>query len=152
MNVIMLQCYEVIQMENKRDELKRKIREEMIANYYNSLDKNFELAKKFIRVTENGKVDVLFKEELGGKEQVLLYLIGKIYAKEAELTTTDCVTNKELIEELGVLDTSLRPWLKKLRDGNKIKRSKEDKYACHFIPANLIEKTLKKIDSEIKID
>jgi hypothetical protein len=139
-------------MRNERKELKEKILEQMVADYYNSLDKNFELAKKFIRVTRDGKVDVLFKEELGGKEQILLYLIGKIYSKEAELTSTDCVNNKELAEELGVPDTSLRPWLKDLRDKNKIVKSKEEKYTCHSIPANLVEKTLKEIDQKIKIN
>lgn len=139
-------------MENKQQKLKNRIKEEMTVDYHNSLDKNFELAKKFIRVTEDGKVDVLFKEKLGGKEQVLLYLIGKTYAKEAEFTTTNCVTNKEFTEELGVLDTSLRPWLKELRDKKKIKRNKKDKYTCHSIPVNLIEKTLKGIDKKIKIE
>jgi hypothetical protein len=33
-------------------------------------------SKQFIRITKDGKVDVLFKDKLIGKEQLLLYLIG----------------------------------------------------------------------------
>lgn len=121
----------------------------MMANHSNSLERNFDLAKKFIRITELGKVEVLNKDNIGGKEQVLLYLIGKLYAKEIQLTETGCVASKELTEELGVLETSLRPWLKKLRDENRIKQDKLDKYTCHFIPTNLVEKTLKEIDKKL---
>ena len=137
-------------MNNGKDSFQKRIKAEMMANHSNALERNFDLAKKFIKVTEEGKVEVLNKENIGGKEQVQLYLIGKLYAKEAQLTETGCVANKELTEELSVLDTSLRPWLKKLRDENKIKQSKQDKYTCHFIPTNLVEKTLKKIDEKIK--
>jgi len=43
-----------------------------------------------------------------------------LYAKEAELTPTDDAGNKELMDELGVPKGSLLPWLKDLRDENKI--------------------------------
>ncbi|WJI09302.1 hypothetical protein FGU46_03910 [Methanobacterium sp. CWC-01] len=136
-------------MDKENNNFKKRIREEMLANHSNALERNFDLAKKFIKITEEGKVEVANKEKIGGKEQVLLYLIGKLYAKEAQLTKTACVVNNELTEELGVLDTSLRPWLKGLRDKNKIKQSKLDKYICHSIPMNLVEKTLKEIDKKI---
>ena len=62
--------------------LRKKIIDEMTVNYSNALEKNFDLAKQFIRITQDGKVDILHKEKFGGKEQILLYLIGKLYAKE----------------------------------------------------------------------
>jgi len=103
-------------MTDTPSELKRKIQEEMMVDYSNTLEKNFDLAKQFIRVTKEGKVDVVVKEKVTGKEQILLYLIGKLYAKEAGFSVTDEVGNKELLDELGVPQGSLLPWLKALRD------------------------------------
>lgn len=126
--------------------LKQRILEEMSVSYTNALEKNFELAKQFIRVTSEGKVEVLVKEQLNGKQQILLYLIGKLYSKEAGLTPTESAGNKELTEELGIPMGSLLPWLKDLRDQNRIKAVKT---GYHQISINLIEKTLKEIEKKI---
>lgn len=133
--------------EKSKSSLKKKILEEMSIDYANALEKNFELAKQFVRITSDGKVDVLVKDRLTGKEQILLYLIGKLYAKEAEATTTEYVGNKELLNELGIPIGSLLPWLKNLRDKNKIKAIKK---GYHKIPINLVEKVLKSIEKKIK--
>jgi hypothetical protein len=127
--------------------LKQRILEEMSVDYANALERNFELAKQFIRVTSGGKVEVLVKEQLNGKQQILLYLIGKLYAKEAELNSSESAGNKELTEELGIPMGSLLPWLKDLRDQNKIKSVKT---GYHQISVNLIEKTLKEIEKKVK--
>ena len=103
-----------------------------------------------IRITKDGKVDILFKDKLSGKDQVLLYLIGKLYAKEAGFVATDDVGNEELINELGVPKGSLFPWLKWLRDENKIKQIKKGRYSYHSIPEYLVEKTLKRIEGTLK--
>ena len=87
---------------------------------------------------------------MNGKDQVLLYLIGKLYAKEAGFASTDEVGNEELINELGVPKGSLFPWLKWLRDDNKIKQIRKGRYAYHSIPEYLVEKTLKRIEGELK--
>lgn len=129
-------------MENN---LKRKIIEEMTVDYGSALEKNFDLAKQLIRITKDGKIDVLFKDKLTGKENISLYLIGKLYAKEAELVPTDDAGNNELMDELGVPKGSLLPWLKELRDGHKIKTITKGKYTYHAIALNIVEKTLKDI-------
>lgn len=125
--------------------LKRKIIEEMAVDYGSALEKHFDIAKQLIRITKDGKIDVLFKEQLTGKESILLYLIGKLYAKEAELTPTDDAGNKEIMDELGVPKGSLLPWLKELRDETRIKTTTRGKYAYHTIALNVVEKTLKEI-------
>ena len=102
--------------ENNQNVLKKRIIDEMTVDYSSALEKNFDLAKQFVRITKEGKLDILFKEKLTGKEQVMLYLIGKLYAKEAGLSTTDDVGNKELMDELGIPEGSVLPWLKGLRD------------------------------------
>ena len=125
--------------------LKRKIIEEMTVDYGSSLEKNFDHAKQLIRITKDGKIDVLFKDNLTGKENISLYLIGKLYGKEAELIPTNDADNKELMDELGVPKGSLLPWLKDLRDENKIKTNIKGKYTYHTIALNVVEKTLKEI-------
>lgn len=121
---------------------KEKILNEMIVDYKNALEKNFEIAVKLLRITTEGKIVIIDKMKLGGKEQILLYLIGKYYAKEAGLSQTENVTNKELMDELGIPVGSVLPWIKDLRDNGKIKQIDS---GAHRIPTNLIEKTLKDI-------
>ena len=136
--------------KQRNNDLKKRIIEEMTVNYSSALERNFDLAKQFIRITEDGKVDILFKDKLSGKEQILLYLTGKLYAKEAGFIATDDVANKELMNELGIPEGSLLPWLKDLRDKNKIKQVKKGRYTHHSIPVNLVEKTLKSVERKIK--
>ncbi len=133
-----------------KDDLRKKIIEQMTIDYSSTLEKNFELAKQFIRITKDGKVHLLHKESLGGKEKILLYLIGKLYAKEAEFTATDDIGNKELIDELGIPEGSLLPWLKELRAKNKVKQVKRGRYTHHSIPLNLVEETLKSVEIKLK--
>ncbi|MDG3546622.1 hypothetical protein [Methanobacterium formicicum] len=134
----------------KREELKKRIMDEMLTDHYNALDRNFDTAKRFIGVTAEGKVDVKVKDDLNGKYQILLYLLGKLYAKEAGLTDTESVGSKELMDELGIREGSLRPWIKELRDKNKIKQVKKDRYMHYIIPTNLIETTLKEVEEKMK--
>jgi hypothetical protein len=131
--------------------LKNKIMEEMTVDYASALEKNFDLAKQFIRITKEGKIDVLFKDKLTGKDKILLYLIGKLYAKEAGLAATDDVGNKELLDELGILRGSLLPWLKDLRDGNNIKTINKGKFTYHAIALNVVEKNLKRMAKKIGV-
>lgn len=135
--------------EHKTHNLKERISEEMTVDYSSALEKNFDLAKQFIRITKDGKVDILDKEKLTGEEEILLYLIGKLYAKEAGFAATAEVGNKELLDELGIPEGSLFPWLKYLRDENRIKQVKRGRYAYHVIPPNLVEKTLKNAERKI---
>lgn len=138
-------------MDKRKDNnLKKKIIEEMTVGYSSALEKNFDLAKQFVRITQDGKVDLLFKDKISGKEQILLYLIGKLYAKEAGFAATDDVGNKELMNELGIPKGSLLPWLKGLRDKNKVKRIKKGRYIHHSIAANLVERSLRSIERRIK--
>lgn len=129
--------------------LREKILAEMTSSYTNALDKNFELAKKFIRITSEGFVEVLVKDKISGKEQILLYLIGKVYAKEAGLSITDEVENNEILRELGIPMGSLLPWLKSLKEENKIRPVRKGKLVNHVASINLIEKILVNIDEKL---
>lgn len=137
-------------MPAAKDAFKKKIMEEMTVDYANTLEKNFDLAKQFIRITKDGKVDVLVRQKISGKDQILLYLIGKMYAKEAGVASTDEVGNDELARELQIKTGSLLPWLKELRDSNRIKQVKRERNVYHSIPANRIEDTLRDIERKVR--
>jgi hypothetical protein len=130
--------------------LRKKILEEMTVDYSSNLERNFELAKQFIRITKEGAVEVLVRDKVGGKEQIVLYLIGKMYAKEGGLAPTDEVSNNELMEQLRIPVGSLLPWLKELRDKNRVKQLKREKKVYHSVPANLIEDTLRIIEKKVQ--
>jgi len=136
-------------MVGTQNDLKKKILDEMTVDYSSNLESNFELAKQFVRITRDGKVEVLVKDKVSGKEQILLYLVGKMYAKEAGLTATDEVGNTELMEQLGIPLGSLLPWLKDLRDKNKIKQIRREKNVYHRVPVNLIESALKIVEKKV---
>jgi hypothetical protein len=135
--------------EDYRDELRKRILDDMVVNYNNALEKNFELANKFISLTKSGSVEVKVKDSLKGEYKILLYLIGKVYAFEAGLSDNNSADNKELMNELGIPGGSLYPWLKKLREKNRIKRVKVGRHIHNIIMPNLIEKTLKDVEELI---
>jgi hypothetical protein len=136
-------------MSETKDDLKKKILREMTVDYSSNLERNFSLAKQFVRITKDGLVDVTVKDKVTGPEQIQLYLIGKLYAKQAELTTTDEVGNRELMDQLGIPEGSLLPWLKELRDKNKIRQAKRERNVYHSMPVNLIETTMQNIEKKL---
>jgi len=137
-------------MQNDKENLRKRILEEMTMDYSKVLEQNFDLARQFIRLTKEGDVEILVKEKATGEERIQLYLIGKLYAKEAGLTSTGDVGNQEFMDNLGIPSGSLLPWLKSLRDENKIKQVKRERHTYHSIPIGLVDKTLKEIEKKIK--
>ena len=133
------------------DELKAKILSELVVNHADALERMYPLAKQFIRITKEGKIDVMVKDKLIGQEKISLDLIGKHYAKRADLSDTEYVKNDELSSELGIKMNSLLPWLKYLRDENIIVQDKKGgREVCHAISLSAIERTLKDIDDKLK--
>lgn len=137
-------------MKKTVDDFKNLILAEMTVDYANALEKNFKMAKQFLRITKEGKVDVQRRQELTGKQQILLYLIGKMYAKEADLSDTDEVGNNELMNELGIPIGSLLPWLQYLRGKKIIRQTKKGRYTNHSVSLNAVEKILKDIEKKLK--
>jgi hypothetical protein len=128
--------------------LRNRIRSEMLAEHQDALARNFELAKSLLRITASGKVEVLANEKFGGKQRVLLYLIGKVYAKEAELADSEFVTNKEFSEQLGIPENSLRPWLSELRDDVLVVHRRDGATVRHAISMSRIGTVLKAIAAD----
>ena len=130
-------------MEN--NSLKKRVLEEMAVDYTRILEKNFDLAKNFVSITSEGKIELKNQESFKGRDKILLYLIGKAYAKESGLADTESVGNEELQEGLGIPIGSMLPWLKELRDTKKIKKITVNNKSYHSITSKCIEQTLKRI-------
>lgn len=137
-------------MQADKEDLRKKIIQEMTVDYSRVLENNFSLAKQFVRLTKEGDVEILVKDKVTGQEKILLYLIGKLYAKEAGLTSSDEVGNEEFLENLGMPQGSLLPWLKGLRDENKIKQIQRNRHTFHTIPISLVGETLRQIDKKLR--
>ena len=136
-------------MREEENDLKSRILSEMTSDYTNILDRNFNIAKQFMRLSKDGKVEVIIRDKLTGPEQILVYMIGKLYAKEAGLADSDDVSSKELLDELGIIENSLWPWLKELRDNKQIKQIRVGKFKNHYIQINMVERILKEIEKKI---
>jgi len=135
-------------LENAPD-LKRRILEEMTVNYSTNLERSFDLAKQFIRLLPEGTVEILVKYNATGKEQILLYLIGKMYAKEAGYVSDESVNNNELLQQLGLPVGSLLPFLKELRDQNLIRQMKRDNNVHHAVPPAKVQDVLNSVGRKL---
>ncbi len=130
--------------------LRKRILEEMTSNYSGNLEKNFDIAKQFVRLSPEGFVEVLVKEKIAGKDQILLYLIGKMYAKEAGYVNDEYVSNNELLEHLRYPIGSLLPFLKELRDDNLVRQTKRENNAFHTVPPAKLEEILASIEKKTR--
>ncbi len=127
-------------------DLKEKILAEMVVNYDNQLDKNYDRAKKFIRLTPTGMVDVINKSEYQLELQIQMYLLGKLYSHHSGLSQSSGCRNSELENELGILGNSLRPVLKKLRDDGAIRTENHE----NFLQANFIDRVINSFERKQK--
>ena len=130
---------------SEKESLRDRIKSEMVSDYEDTLERHFDLAKKLIKIQEDGKVFLKSKDSLTGKYQVALYLIGKVYSEHAGYSDTRRVGNKELQNQLGAKSASVRGWTKALRDENKIKTVKESGKSFHRIKINYIESILSEV-------
>ena len=136
---------------SEQDELAKKILDTMVVDHSDALEKNFALASEFIKITKEGKVDVIVKSQITGPEKITMYLIGKLYAKRAGLVATEYTKNEELMNELGIGYTSLLPWLKTLRDNNIVEAGKSDgRESSHAVLLNAVERTLNDVNKKLK--
>ena len=130
-------------------QLKKRILEEMTVKHSTILTESFDLAKQYVRVREDGYVEVLVRSKLTGKEQILLYLIGKLYAKEAGLTTDETVGTSELLDQLHVPEGSLFPWLKELRENNQIRQLRRENNVYSTVASANVRGILESIEKKL---
>lgn len=129
-------------------DLKKSILAEMVVDEGGALERHFLDAKQLVSLTKDGKVKLHNRELFTPSEQVLLYLIGKIYSKTAGLAPSEWVGNAEVLEELGLPRGTLDPVLKELRDGNRIKQKKEGKLVSHSLPIHSVGRVLETLTAK----
>ncbi len=129
-------------MNNENNKLKKRIIEEMIVDHQNILEKHFDLAKQFINISTEGVINIISEKKFSTEEKILLYLVGKLYAKEAGVVSTEEVGFKELMDNLGIVKGTIYPIIKRLREKNKISQRKQGKLTYITIPMNLVGKFL----------
>jgi len=132
-------------------DLKDKIRAEMTADYGTALERCFQDAKLLFRLSDQGQVEVLYRDKITVEEAVMVYLIGKCYSKEAGYSGTEKVSNQELMDELGKPEGSILPTLMSLRKSNKVKQDKQSKPTTHQALLNAIEPTLSSIRKKLGV-
>ena len=136
-------------MNENKNQLKRRIKEEMTINYKNILEKNFDFANKMIKVSEDGRTDIIISDkDIIIEDQILLYLIGKLYAKEVGYIEHGEATRIELLTELGISENSIGPILSRLKDKGMIKTRKEKNKPYFSVKMNLVRKILNSINDK----
>jgi DNA-binding transcriptional ArsR family regulator len=85
----------------------------MTVDIENELVKHREKVKTLVQLTTSG--DVILKQTgLTAKQKILITLIGRVYSKFAGYSD-DCVTNRELVERLGLPEGTMKYTLHELR-------------------------------------
>ncbi len=123
------------------------VSQERIMANYNILDKNLELAKKLITITEEGKVKILInKDKLNDLEKIALYLVGKAYAKHQGFTESEYATYDELSSELNIPKKSIGTEIRELRYKEKVIPCRIGRKVVYAIAPDAIELALKDFD------
>lgn len=129
--------------------LKERIKKEMVIDKVSILDESFDVVKNLISISNDGSVSLICSNKnLTNEDRIKLYLIGKLYSKEAEFSKEEDVTNKELEKELGLPAGSIQYSLTILRQSKEI-------YAltrgAHSVYPNKIAAILETIKTKIGI-
>lgn len=124
--------------------LKKRILEEMKVDGAGALEQHFEVVKTLVKLTPTGRVVVLDKERYGARDQVMLYLLGKLYGGEAGLSQKGA-SNEELMIELGLPEGTVRPRLKELRDARLVATTADGGESLHHVPSHMIERAIQSV-------
>ena len=133
-------------MENKEKELRQWVLSHMTTEAESELDLYKEQVAKLVSLTSTG--DVIFNVDLpklDAQTQILLFLIGKLYARIGGLVDSDTVTNEE-IAKYGRGSSGGQRWaLTKLRQAHFIESTSP---GVHHILPSQIGRAFKEIISE----
>jgi len=118
------------------DELAAWVKKEMMSDDADELNRNKERAREYVRLTSDGGV-IITRRGLTARLEIALFYIGLAYAKVAGLREDDVVSNKEVVDRLGLPDGTVHPKIKELRDGHYIEQVKDGTH--RIIPRRISE-------------
>ncbi|MFQ5951015.1 MAG: hypothetical protein ACE5KH_02895 [Candidatus Geothermarchaeales archaeon] len=91
------------------EQLRRRIREELVVGKTRVLEENLPHAKRLFALSEEGEIDLrVDRSRLTNRQLIALYMVAKAYAKEGGLVESEVVTNEELVEKLGLSYNTVR--------------------------------------------
>lgn len=138
-------------MTQEEDDLEKWIKEELTVDIRNELNKHKENVKKLLRLMPNG--EIIIKTDVvpvSSKEQIALYMIGKLYSNYVKYAKERTVTNRELVDVLALPEGTVKHSLFQLRREGSIVALDA---GVHQIKMDRVGAVLKKILSkeEIKV-
>jgi DNA-binding transcriptional ArsR family regulator len=109
--------------------LKDKIQDRMVTDHETILESNFERVEKLFRLYEDGTINLEGQyRDLEVKLQILIYLIGKLFAYEGELAESDTLETSFFYDRIDKSDRTIRSYLQKLRDEGYVKKEGQSKH------------------------
>jgi hypothetical protein len=126
------------------------VRREMTLEKTDLLVSVKERVARLLGVSTDGAVGFkLTAEQLTGlnaQERILLYMIGKLYAKAAGYTQEESVSNSELTADLGMPEGTVKSQLKVLRDARYVN---SDGRGIHSLARNRMLEVLSQIENAV---
>lgn len=107
--------------------LKDRIEDEMIVDTESILEDNFEEANQLFRIFQDGTIDI--DDEYGDrpwKEKILIHLIGRQYAFEADKVETPSLPYEFFYARVDVDKSTVRKYMNKLADELIVTKTEED--------------------------
>lgn len=134
------------------DALKEWIRREMTLEKTDILLQAKERVAALLGVSTDGAVAFRLSSDqlskLDAKERILLYLIGKLFAKAAGYSADDTATNSELVVNLGMAEGTVKSQLSALRNSRFINPVRP---GIHSIARNRLLEALAYVESKVKV-
>jgi hypothetical protein len=107
------------------------------------LDGLFDAARDYFVIRHDGRITIQ-KPRMSAQSQVLAYLIGAGYSKEAELREDDGVSNRELVDELKLNESTVRNTLLNLRKKGLVVQKIEGIHRIEYRRVDTVLKSLSK--------
>ena len=109
--------------------LKDKIQDRMVTDHETILESNFERVEKLFRLYEDGTINLEGQyRDLEVKLQILIYLIGQLFAYEGELAESDTLETSFFYDRIDKSDRTIRSYLQELRDEGYVKKEGQSKH------------------------
>ena len=133
-------------MSSSQEELAAWIKQELMSEEADELNRNKERLKGLVKLTSDGSV-IITRRGLTSRLEIGLYYVGLTYAKIASLRPDDSAPNKELTEKLGLPEGTVHPKIKELRDEHYIEPTKD---GTHRINPRRINDLLDEVEKATK--
>lgn len=121
--------------------LKDRIEDEMVVDTESILEDNFEEANELFRIFQDGTIDIEDNyEDIPWRDKIIIYLIGRQYAYEAEKVETPSLPYDFFYARVDVDESTVRRYMNELADElivTKLEENEEWKMVVDNLPEAL---------------